>query len=218
MWGYEQVYHASAASKQLGQNPSVSHRKKHPSYYVFVIFTDWMHFTFICSIYMNECYIELPIRKLPIQSKVFYLYNFQLCLYSYHNVNNPGTRGWSRLRHWTLAVNSRKNELKKNYLNLKKKIFLLVISKYWGNKFSATGVSLKGWKAESVEKKKKSRWKQWPDSFPSATTGGARKPPGPKVASFMPVMFVLLKCFLCFQFLFSGEMCRDKLTSEFMAD
>ena len=41
-----------------------------------------------------------------------------------------------------------------------------------------------GWRTQAAWAKKKeeekSMWKQWPASLPSTTTGGTRKPPGPK--------------------------------------
>ena len=49
--------------------------------------------------------------------------------------------------------------------------------KYWVNNYFAHGSF-----PEVGEKQKKSKKyvKKWPASLPSATTGGTRKPPGPK--------------------------------------
>ena len=49
---------------------------------------------------------------------------------------------------------------------------------------------LKQWPALVEATWTKSQWKIWPALLPSATTGGARKPPGPKVLSTLKLWFI----------------------------
>ena len=76
--------------------------------------------------------------------------------------NTPGTRGWSRLLHWTLAVPKKRAKISffskknKNYL----KFFFLHISSSYAKilgetNFHAREIPRSGWKAEGVERRKK---------------------------------------------------------------